>query len=356
MLALVQCPASLHGEETNQVRQLLQDTKFAEGFGASLIYGKRFTLHPTRHEGRVLEYREIAPYQVHLIPEGPIAEVGVREHPWDFQEGLHHNFTDSFGHKVGELHPHRLVVNHTIEVNTPESLRFCQYNNYRLAPDDPNRDTRLVKQVTSDRQGTLRVYYNSQNEIRNAANAHTARWARDTWPHMLVLQTFRDLPRLADFERIDLKLAFEMLSQKQLSKWPQPGKGVSPSSMNLNFMFFMREIENPQHGLFAGMMLHTSLESHYKPHVALDQWGTVFYRDSIARVQEVPEIGKKYTVVRDVKQLVRDALAEANKLQPELAADPDDYYLFSFSVGLEGMGHWESEFEVSDVSLAAQAR
>ena len=160
---------------------LLSDTAFAEGFGAAFIYGKR------DENGTVRSYRDIAPFQVHLIPEGPVKTLPTfKTHPWDFQEGLHHNYTNQRGEYVRELHAHRLVVNHVIEANTSEKLQFAQFNNDGLAKDDPQRDSKLVKRITSDRHGTLRLHYNSQNEIRNAATAHTAQWARDTWPHLLV--------------------------------------------------------------------------------------------------------------------------------------------------------------------------
>lgn len=111
---------------------LLEDTAFAEGFGAAFIYGSEYTGGRRPPLGEVTAYRDISPWQIHLIPDGPVRKVGVKTHPWDFQEGLHHNFTDSRGNKVRELHAHRLVVNHVVEVNTPEKLQFAQFNNYGL--------------------------------------------------------------------------------------------------------------------------------------------------------------------------------------------------------------------------------
>lgn len=119
-------------------KPLLADTAFAEGFGAAFTYGKR------DEDGMVRSYRDIAPWQVHLIPEGPVKQLdGFKTHPWDFQEGLHHNYTNQRGEYVRELHAHRLVVNHVIEANTREKLQFTQFNNDGLAKDDPQRDTKL---------------------------------------------------------------------------------------------------------------------------------------------------------------------------------------------------------------------
>ena len=96
---------------------------------------------------------------------------------------------------MAELHEHRLAVNHVVEINTPQRLQFAQYNNYRLAADAPGRNKKLVKRISSDRHGTLRMYYNTQNEIRNAAVAYSSQWANDTWMHCLLVQRFLDQPR-----------------------------------------------------------------------------------------------------------------------------------------------------------------
>jgi hypothetical protein len=332
--------------------ELLEDVDFAEGFGASWNYGRKFTLHPNRREGKATEYRSISPWTVHMIPDGPISQVGVKEHPWDFEEGLHHNFADRFGNHVRELHAHRLVVNHKVEVNTPDKLQFAQFNNYGLEPNDPRRDTRLVKRITTDRHGTIRLYYNTQNDIRNAATEHTAKWARDTWPHLLLNQTFDTLPRLRDIGRLDLRLDFQVHQLRRLSAWP----GVNRISMNLKFMFFLRGIDDPDQKLFAGMMLQSSRESNYQVHVGVDQHGTVFYRDSIAEYRSPPNLGERCSVQREIKTLIRDALMAAKEKQTRLSANPDDYYLFNLTVGWEGLGHWEADGEISSLSLTATQR
>jgi len=333
--------------ESGATYELFEDPAFAEGFGAAWNYGRKFTLHPTRREGKATAYRDISPWNVFLIPDGPVAKVGVKEHPWDFEEGLHHNFKDRFGRQVRELHAHRLVVNHKIEVNTPEKLQFAQFNNYGLKRDDPARDTRLVKRITTDRRGTIRMFYNTQNDIRNAATAHTARWARDTWPHLLLNQSFDTLPRLREIQRLDLSLDFQIHEIRRLSNWP----GVNRGSMNWKFMFFLRAIDDPNQKLFAGMMLQSGRPDRYGPFTGIDQHGTVFYRDSIAEYRPIPKLGEQCSVRREIKSLVADALVEAKKKQPSLSANPDDYYLFNFSIGWEGLGHWQADGELSNLSL-----
>lgn len=64
-----------------EAQQLFEDTAFAEGFGAAWSYGSQFSISSELKEGAVRAYREIWPWQVHLIPEGPVTNVGVKSHP-----------------------------------------------------------------------------------------------------------------------------------------------------------------------------------------------------------------------------------------------------------------------------------
>jgi hypothetical protein len=117
-------------------------------------------------------------------------------------------------------------------------------------------------------------------------------------------------------------------------------------------MFFLRGIDDPDQKLFAGMMLQSSRDSNYRLHVGVDQHGTVFYRDSIAEYRSPPNLGEPCSVHREIKSLIRDALRAAKIKQRQLSDNLDDYYLFNFSIGWEGMGHWEAEGELSGLSLA----
>ena len=345
------------GAAAQSRQSLLADTQFAEGFGAAFIYGTEFSGDQRPPTGQVLAYRDISPWQVHLIPDGPVRKVGVKTHPWDFQEGYHNRFVDKQGHLVQELHAHRLVVNHVIEENTPEKLQFAQYNNYGLAKDDQARNTKLIKRVTSDRRGTLRLFYNSQNEIRNAAITHSARWARDTWPHFLVNQRLVQPIRLRDFESIDFAVGFRVDTMKQLSNWPNAIRGAARSGMNLKFMFFLRNPDNLDQKLFAGMMLFASNEKRYAPYLGIEQHGTVFYRVTITRDgRPIPRLGERESVKVDVRELVSEALRLGREKQPALSADVDDYAIYNFSIGFEGMGHWETTAQISNLSLTGTAR
>jgi hypothetical protein len=82
----------------------------------------------------------------------------------------------------------------------------------------------------------------------------------------------------------------------------------------------------------------------------------VFYRDSIAEYRTPPKLGEQVSVEVEVMAMIREALKVAKERQPVLSADPDDYYLFNFTIGWEGLGHWEADGEVSKLSLIATPR
>ncbi|MEM7009839.1 MAG: alginate lyase family protein, partial [Verrucomicrobiota bacterium] len=333
-------------------QQLLNDAEFAKGFGAAFIYGSEYTGSRRPPMGELTAYRDISPWQVYVIPEGSVNKVGVKMHPWDFQEGLHHNFTHTDGTKVRELHAHRLVVNHVIEENSEERLQFAQFNNFRLPKDHPDRDTKLVKRVTTDRQGNLTIFYNSKNEIRNKATAHSAKWKTDTWPHFLVNQRFLEPIPLADFERLDFSVSYQVNEMTKLSNWPNAIKGAARSGMNLKFMFFLRNPDDLEQKLFVGMMLFTSRENAWTPHLGVEQHGNIFYRDSVSpEASDAPQLGDSRTVEREIRAMVAEALRQGREVQPELSANIDDYAIYNFSIGFEGMGHWQTEAEISGISL-----
>ncbi|RPJ35380.1 MAG: hypothetical protein EHM17_02815 [Verrucomicrobiaceae bacterium] len=195
------------------------------------------------------------------------------------------------------------------------------------------------------------MHYNTQNDLHNVAINYVPKFARDTWPHLPLNQVVRNQPEMADYERLDLSLDFKVNRLDQLSTWPNGIKDAGSSAMNLKFMLFLRQIAHPERALFVGMMLQTSKPEHYKEHFALEQHGTAFYRESITMYQDVPKIGQPYTVRREIKSLLRQALEKCHTLDPDLPTDPDAYYLSFFSLGWEGLGHWDAEFDLGNLSL-----
>lgn len=336
-------------------RELFQDPAFAEGFGAGWNYGATYD-GGARRRGRVLAYRDIAPHRIHLIPDGPVDLRAGRDHPWAFEEGAHRNFADANGVMVPELHTHRLVVNHVVEHNSPERLQFAQYNNDGLLPGDPGWDRRLAKRVVSDRRGGLLLRYDTQNEIRNVAWQQSARFKDDTWPHLLLVQAFRDEPRLADFEKIEFQLEYAVTEQVQLSPWPAGKPGASPASMNLQTYFFLQAAADPTIRLFAGFMLQSSDPRKYREHAGNEQHGTYFYRTALVGPKNPIELNRRQTLRADLKRHVQAALDGARTLRSDLPPNADDYILASFNFGWEGVGHWLTECELRGLSLRGTPR
>ena len=52
-----------------------------------------------------------------------------------------------------------------------------------------------------------------------------------------------------------------------------------------------------------------------------------------------------------VRNLVAEALQRGREKQPGLSADPEQYAIYNFSIGFEGIGHWKTEAEISVLSL-----
>ena len=122
--------------------------------------------------------------------------------------------------------------------------------------------------------------------------------------------------------------------------------------MNLKFMFFLLNPDDLEQKLSVGMMLYPSREMAWAPHLGVEQHGNIFCRGSVApeRVNP-PELGETCTVEREVKGMIDEALRRAEEKQPELSAELEDYALYNFSIGFEGMGHWASEATLSSLSL-----
>ena len=58
----------------------------------------------------------------------------------------------------------------------------------------------------------------------------------------------------------------------------------------------------------------------------------------------------------EIKSMLDEALRQAREKQPHLSANVDDYALYNFSIGFEGMGHWESEATLSGLSLTGMKK
>jgi hypothetical protein len=103
------------------------------------------------------------------------------------------------------------------------------------------------------------------------------------------------------------------------------------------------------------MLLHPSNPKHCFVHTSVEQWGTAMHREPFMPGGKAPAVGQRHVVRRELKALVRDVLKASAAKQPDkkLSLNPDDFYLHLFNIGWEGIGHWEAESELSELSLAA---
>ena len=305
-------------------KELLDDTGFASGFGVG----------------------GWAAVAMSPLKASPIPDDG-KPKAWEFGEGAHRNFTDASGKHVDALYEHLLVVNHVLEANRPDCLSFAQYNNYGLSPEDPQFGTLLVKRVESDRHGTIRLYYNTENEIRNVATAYAPEYADDLWPHLLLWQTLREQPRLADWSRIDLNFSVTVVSQAALSDW------LPSREMCLMLYVMLRDEQTEEHhSLWVGLMVQSSnAQKNYCEHIGREQHGDVFYRDTITNYGPPPIVGEPSEVSLDVKALTRKAIARFDDVDATFSRDPDAYSMQVLNFGWEALGHWESDIKVSGLSM-----
>jgi len=97
-----------------------------------------------------------------------------------------------------------------------------------------------------------------------------------------VNQRFLQPVALADFEKLEFGVTYQVDQMDKLSNWPNAIKGAARSGMNLKFMFYLRNLDDMEQRLFAGMMLYISREKAWVPHLGIEQNGQVFYRESVA--------------------------------------------------------------------------
>lgn len=338
--------------------QILKDTEFACGFGAEWSYGKSYSIDSSQKKGFVTDYQKI-PFPIYLIPYGTTDEYSEDEIYWAFEEGYHEKFTDRFGQYVERLYQHELCINHKIITNSPDCLEFVQYNNYGLAKDDPLYDTRLVKRIKTDKKGTVSVYYDNANDIRNAAYAFSPQFGRDTWPHLLLHQNLKESVDISLFESIYVSFNMHILSCKQMSLWPDDGTVTKPYSLPVgavNAFFYIKE-KGGGSSMFAGHNIFATNKTVQNRFIGLDQYGTVFYRETTEEYGGIPQIGDRVTVRYELRSLIKRALAEASARDPRFRnKTPDDYTIEFFQTGWENMGVWRGEFVLSGLSCEGKPK
>lgn len=332
--------------------ELLKDSKFAHGFGACWEFGQNWypvgitqsnSTYDAFKIGNCHSYRVVpSPYTISLIPDGPTSIVSNQNKYWEFNDGYHKNYVDENGQTVPELFINNMSINHVIEQNTPNLLSFSQ----------KNKDGAVAKKVTTDKNGTIVLYFNTKNDIRNVANKYGSEFANDTWPHFQLNQNFHKVYDLAKYKNANVSMKIKVNSMNILPGWPYAGiTGYSPPEMNLNFFGFIREKAAP-YGMFVGTAIYTTNPSLYADYLSVDQWGQGFYRANIKKYAGPPTPGQTFTLNFDLIDLINQARAQkpengnTNNVKPA-----EDYNLQSVAVGFEGMGWSESEFEIKDFSI-----
>lgn len=301
------------------MQELLQDTAFSRGF---------------------------ASYECEkAIPNGK-----KEEKYWIFQEGVHQNYTDEKGDTIKNLREHLLAVNHVIDKNSSESLVFSQYNNTGLLPGNARWNTRLIRRVDSDRRGMLKLYFNSLNEIRNAATSYGPKWANDTWPHFLIIQEFPKPYRVSQFKNMTMSFNLKISKANQLSTWPNGLPESSPSDITVLMYFLFSEQKRPDHKIWVGEILYSNINR--KPHLSREQHGIAFYeRMPKEWNNSYAKLGETDPHSVDAVALLREAIALFDGAGTNLSRDVDDYVLNHWNFGWEIIGHWESELVLSNLSL-----
>jgi hypothetical protein len=323
---------------TAQEINLLQDTDFEKGF----VIGTYFIVDTNEDTGNP-QYMDVAPYILKEFPGDSSRKF------WKFQEGVHRNFTDQYGNFVDELLEHRFNISGQIVANTPDLLKIVLYNNYGLDQKNQLYNTRLVRYVETNKAGKVRMYFNTQNLIRNVATTHEPRFKEDTWPHFLIYQGIPAVD-MAQLSEVPVQYTVRLLEYEKLSGRMAGG----PVPEKANFLSYFR-VKNKKTGenLWLGICMYTSsgIELYYDELMSVDQHGTGMYRFPVREYGGPLESKEAKTYEFDLKKILARALRNPQSRQGDLL--PDDYVLVSFNIGWECIGDHETLVEFYDLSAKA---
>ena len=366
---------------------IILDRRFDLGFGCEWNLGKLYTLDSGLKQGMVTHYQDIGkPFYVLPLGSategeasvGLVASSGLEDGVyWQFEEGYKKHFADAEGNAPFELQDHRLAVNSVISQNDENRLCLEQYNDYlhKTYPTlYPESNPLLVKRVDSNRQGKIVFSYNSYHDISNAAYATSAQFAEDTWPHLLLHQSFAEPVDLANYSSIEFSMTVKVNRADQINTWPQgksdrydqplppAGAAVSPSESSLQTYFFIRSKKSPYTlGAFVGILLSSTNESVRREHLGIEQNGIDFYRIDLGNKAcknfslegEWLEVGDKTTVKVDLieylEYVLKNKFDNGNPDSKWYGVNVDDVYLSFFNVGYEYVGNWDCEYELSNI-------
>ena len=366
--------------------ELFCDTDFT-AFGIPEALGTEWSVDTRDHKGRITKIRSLST-PVYLIPYGRATEPdGVTLVPesenvhWDFIEGEKYNVTDPAGEKLAELLDFRTCVNAEIVENSEDKLIFEQYNDYlhETYPDRyPASDKKLVKRVETDKNGTIRIAYNSYHDIVNESYSFTAKFANNTWPHFYLNQNFHAPVDLARYEKLNYGVTLKITKADAVNRWPEgdsdrydqpavPAGEPKVCVAQLQGYFLLRD-KTDYTCWFVGLNYWSSNASDQLEVFTNEQHGVPFYRIGTTQPQgdyygmegELLEVGKEVTVTYDLYRQIRYVLDRkllvgekyANGgLNPYYGKTIDDYYIADFHIGWENIGNWDCAFEMKDLYL-----
>jgi len=362
--------------------ELLKDPEFAKGFGAGWMMGHSFT-KPNR-QGRVKEYKVVPePYEIQLVPYGGIytnnlysanAEDDIH---WQWEEGNHLNFQDPYtGQFIENLYEHKLCINNKILQNDENGLEFVQYNNWGLDSNDPLRDTKLVKKVKADKKGKISLYYDTYNEIRNAAYNYLGKYGEDVWPHMLLLQNFKDGDYdLGLYSKVIVKCTIKMGKIEKVNDWPrgysdrldqgaavtittETPEGPALPDVSIGVGMTLRLKANPSICVFFPAHGVAGQGAQGGTVMGLEQWGQAFYRDNLEEfgyprgvLAEGDTVTIEYDMIEEINRILE--IFKGMDGVSNLGRSAADYGFSQFAFGFEHMGNWRTDYEVSGVSVLA---
>lgn len=319
---------------------VLKDTEFKNGFGIGDYFIQK------HNENNQEVYRDISPYTLKRIPDYENNQI------WKFQEGVHKNFTDKYGEFVKELFEHRFNVTGQVLVDKPDRLYASIYDNYKINKDDSLYNKRLVRSIDSNREGKIKLYFNTQNLIRNEATTHAPKFKNDTWPHFLLYQGIDSLD-MATVDSLPVSLTVKLLHYKKLSDRMAGGRVPEKA----NFLSYFR-VANKKTGksLWLGICMYTSCgqQLFYDEIMSVDQHGTGMYRFPVDEYGGPLKLNEAKTYTFDLKMILQRALN--NPKSKEGNVTYQDYKLVSYNIGWECIGDHETEIQVSDLSAHAMLK
>ncbi len=366
--------------------ELFCDPNFT-AFGPAEALGAEWEKNSQTHLGRITKYRAVSE-PLYIIPLGKATEedgvTAVKESEnvhWNFIEGEKYGITDPAGNKVSELLDFRMSVRSQIVENTQNRLLFEQYNDYlheRYPEQYPESSPKLVKRVETDKKGTIKLAYNSYNDISNAAYNFSSQFARNTWPHLYLNQDFHEPVDLAKYEKLTLQVTVKVNRATAVNRWPEgesdrfdqpavPEGQPRVSVAQVQGYFLLRDKVGTD-CWFVGISFYSSNASDRTEVFTYEQHGVPFYRIGLAQDQgeyydmkgEIIDVGGQTTVsydltrqmryVLDRKMLVDEKFAHGG-INPYYGKTLDDYVIAGYHIGWENVGNWDCEAEVSNLSL-----